>query len=95
MSELLEEAFRNASVLPPDPQNSLAQRLLAGLASDFRWDEAFARSSDRLPSLAEEALAEHRRGATRELDPGALSSVEWIWFSIGSYTDSGALPDDL
>ncbi len=41
-------------------------------AEELRWEEAFARSADTLAQLAEEALAEHRKGLTQVLDPDKL-----------------------
>lgn len=41
--------------------------LLEELASEQRWSELFAQSQDNLAELAQEALAEHRRGKTKPL----------------------------
>lgn len=72
MTKLLEQAFAEAAKLPEDDQDALAQAVLAELASERRWDELFAVSADVLSELAEEALAEHRAGRTKPLDPDAL-----------------------
>ena len=72
MTKLLEKAFDEAAKLPDDEQDALAQAVLAELASERRWDELFAGSTDMLSELAEEALAEHRAGRTKPLDPGRL-----------------------
>jgi len=72
MTKLLEEAFAEAAKLPDNDQDALAQAVLAELASERRWDELFAASSDVLSDLAEEALAEHRAGRTKPLDPNTL-----------------------
>jgi hypothetical protein len=48
--------------------------VLAELASERRWDELFAGSTDVLSELAEEALAEHRAGRTQPLDTDTLRS---------------------
>ena len=72
MTRLLEEAFAEASKLPAHEQNNLAAWILEELASERRWDEAFANSDDALARLAEEALAEHREGRTQALDPDRL-----------------------
>jgi hypothetical protein len=58
MTELLEKAFRQAGKLPEEDQDALAGILLADLASEERWTEAFARSQDKLALLAREALTE-------------------------------------
>ena len=69
MTTRLEHAFVKASKLSRTEQNALADWLLAELESERRWDELFANSQDVLSKLAAEALAEHRSGQTRELDP--------------------------
>jgi hypothetical protein len=70
MTRLLEEAFARVSELPADAQDELARWLINELESERRWTELFAKSGDALAHLAEEALAEHRRGET--LDPEKL-----------------------
>jgi len=72
MTKLLKKAFEEAAKLPDEDQDALAQAVLAELASERRWDELFARSTDMLSELAEEALAEHRAGRTKPLDPDRL-----------------------
>ena len=72
MTKLLEKAFDEAAKLSDDEQNALAQVVLAELASERRWDELFAGSTDVLSELAEEALAEHRAGRTKPLDTDTL-----------------------
>ena len=72
MTQLLEKAFARASELPDEDQDTLAERLLAEIESEKRWDELFAQSQDELGRLADEALAQHRRGKTQRLDPSDL-----------------------
>lgn len=72
MTRLLEEAFARVSELPADAQDEVARWLLSELESERRWSGLFAESGDALAELAEEALAEHRRGDTKELDPKKL-----------------------
>ena len=72
MTRLLQKAFAEAAKLPDDDQDALAQAVLAELASERRWDELFAASADLLSELAEEALAEHRAGRTKPLNPDTL-----------------------
>ena len=62
MTKLLEKAFTEASKLPQQEQDSLARQLLADLASERRWSEAFANSQDQLEKLADDALAEFQEG---------------------------------
>jgi hypothetical protein len=72
MTSLLEQAFREAAKLPADEQDALAARLLAELAAEDEFDRAIASTSGKLAQLANEALAEHRKGQTQELDPDQL-----------------------
>ena len=72
MTEALKRAFEAASRLPEPEQNELAAAILEELNADERWETAFARSQDALARLADEALAEHRAGRTKPLDPDAL-----------------------
>jgi len=69
MTRLLEQAFSEASKLPPQEQDALADWLLAELRSEKRWAELFANSQQELAKLAAEALAEDRNGETEDLDP--------------------------
>ena len=68
MTKLLEKAFNEASKLPEEDQDALAETLLHDLASEERWAEALAGSQDKLAVLADEALAEFNRGETKPLD---------------------------
>ncbi len=72
MTGLLNKAFTEASKLSDLEQNLVAQWLLDELASDRKWDKAFAESEDMLGILADEALEEHRKGKTKILDPDKL-----------------------
>ncbi|HAS50806.1 MAG TPA: hypothetical protein DCS21_03300 [Gammaproteobacteria bacterium] len=72
MTELLEKAFSEVSKLPELQQDSFARWLLEEIASEQRWDKSFSDSQDLLSQLAKEALAEHRSGKTRLLDPDSL-----------------------
>jgi hypothetical protein len=72
MTRLLEEAFERAAELPPAEQDAVAHWLIAELEAEKRWDQAFAQSPEKLERLANEALEEHRRGETVELDPKSL-----------------------
>jgi hypothetical protein len=72
MTKLLEKAFAEASKLPEQEQDALAAVILEELASERRWDQAFADSADLLARLADQALAEHRAGKTHVLDPERL-----------------------
>jgi len=72
MTKRLEQAFNEASKLPPREQDTLADWLLREFESERRWSELFANSQNTLSKLAAEALAEHRSGQTQELDPDQI-----------------------
>lgn len=72
MTKLLEKAFAEVSKLPEIEQNKVAKWLLDELASEKRWEKAFAESEDVLSQLADEALEEHRQRKTKPLDLDTL-----------------------
>jgi len=72
MTEILKKAFTEASRLPEDDQDSFGKWMLAELASEKRWDQAFARTRDSLAKLGQRALIEHRNRRTKPLNPGTL-----------------------
>jgi hypothetical protein len=63
MTQLLERAFAEAAKLSAKEQDAVAALLLEELASEKRWDEAFAASQRQ--------LSENARSALRELEAGA------------------------
>jgi hypothetical protein len=72
MTQLLQRAFAEAGKLSSAEQDLLASRVLAELGDEDDFDRAIAASADKLASLANEALAEHRAGLTQPLDPNRL-----------------------
>lgn len=68
MTQLLKKAFKEASKLPAPEQNAIAKWLLEELEAEKKWELMFAESEDILDKLADEALAEHKKGKTRLLD---------------------------
>lgn len=69
MTELLERAIKEAARLPEQEQDALANLLMAEIASETRWNVAFADSQPQLARLAADALAEFHAGRTQPLDP--------------------------
>ena len=69
INQLLQEAFERAAKLPEGEQDRFARFLLSELESERRWAELFVstESEDLLERLADEALSEHRAGATQPL----------------------------
>ena len=72
MTKALRKAFDVASRLPDREQDALAAAILEELAADERWEAAVADRPGALERLADEALAEHRAGRTKPLDPDTL-----------------------
>jgi hypothetical protein len=72
VTKLLEKAFLEAGRLSEPDQDVFAKWLLTELGSERAWQESFARSGSILKQLADEALAEHLRGETEDLDPDLL-----------------------
>jgi hypothetical protein len=68
----LELAFSEIEKLPPAEQKEFVAWILEELHSDERWSKLFAKSSDILSQLADEALAEHKEKKTKKLDPETL-----------------------
>lgn len=68
MTQLLNQAFEEASKLPEMQQNIIARWLLEELLAEKKWDALFAESEDFLSSLADEALRDHHAGKTKPLN---------------------------
>ncbi|HZO88970.1 MAG TPA: hypothetical protein VFB38_11585 [Chthonomonadaceae bacterium] len=72
MTQLLEKAYAEIARLSDQDQDAIAAIILEELASEERWQQAFASSSEVLSKLAKEALAEHHAGKTLPLEPETL-----------------------
>jgi len=92
VTQLLKQAFDEASRLGPSEQDALARLLLDEIESERAWDERFAQSAEQLGKLADEALDEHRRGRTRPLDPEILLCVPEARVTIAQRFNGGS-PD--
>ncbi len=68
MTESLQRAFDAASQLPETEQDAIATWLLTEMKSDTKWSELFGNSQDLLSKMASDALDDHRRGETRDVD---------------------------
>ena len=69
MTNALKEVFEEASKLPEPEQDALAAAIRAEIEAEAAWARLLATSGRALENLADEALAEHRSGRTRPLDP--------------------------
>jgi hypothetical protein len=68
VTDLLKKAFDAASRPPEDEQDAVAWWWLGELVSE----ERFVGTQAALSVFAREASEEHKRGETKELDPGLL-----------------------
>ena len=65
MTQLLEQAFSEASRLPELQQNILAKWIIDEILKEKQWDVLFAETEDELSALADEALNEYEQGKTQ------------------------------
>jgi hypothetical protein len=69
MTELLEQAFKEAQKLSNYLQDELAQQLLEDIENELKWQESFSNSDvelDVLKEMAQKALIEEREGKTEQ-----------------------------
>jgi hypothetical protein len=69
MGKVLQQALTELTKLPEPEQDAVGAWILAELESERRWADLFARSSDLLSEMADEAIREDRAGLTEPLDP--------------------------
>jgi hypothetical protein len=62
---LKRRSKKKISSLPQEEQDAIASLILAEFADYAAWADRFASHRDELSRLAEDALAEHRKGRTR------------------------------
>ncbi len=72
MTDLLQQAFEQASGLSENEQDQIAAWLIHELRDEHRWDDAFKKSQGVLGRMASEALQEHRAGKSEPLDADSL-----------------------
>ncbi|CAG1020595.1 hypothetical protein DOJK_00453 [Patescibacteria group bacterium] len=61
MTQLLEQAFSEASRLPDLQQNILARWIIDELLAEKKWDTLFAETENELSALADDALNEYEQ----------------------------------
>ena len=72
MTKALEEVLRQVSRLPEAEQDALAEAIKAEIGAEKDWEKSFAGSLDVLDRLADEAIADHRAGRTKPIDPDTM-----------------------
>lgn len=65
MSELLDKAVAELRKLSPAEQDAIAALILEEISDEQQWDDALARSPDKLRSLADRAMDQVRSGQCR------------------------------
>ena len=65
MSTLLERAVSEAKKLPREQQDAIGSAILDEIEDDRKWEEAFARSPDKLAALAARAAEQVQAGQCR------------------------------
>jgi hypothetical protein len=65
MSELLEQAVAEVRKLPDAEQDAIAALILEEIEDEREWEEALARSPDKLAALAARAEEQVRAGRCR------------------------------
>jgi hypothetical protein len=66
MTELLQRALSELQKRPSADQDAIAALILDELDDDRHWDESFARSQDKLATLARQARAAVEAGQVRQ-----------------------------
>jgi hypothetical protein len=65
MSQMLDHAVAEARKLPDAEQDAIAALILEEIEDDQRWEEALARSPEKLAALAARAEEQVRAGRCR------------------------------
>ena len=66
MTELLQEVFQKASVLPVYLQDMLAKELLLEMEWEDKWDTTLENSQAALDKMVLKAIKEYKEGKTIE-----------------------------
>jgi hypothetical protein len=72
MTKLLEDAIAKLRLMPEGEQDAIARIVLDEIESERRWEELFAKSPEKLRTLADRAWSAHEAGGSAELDPDRL-----------------------
>jgi len=67
MTDLLSKAFKKASELSEDSQDSIANRLLEEIEDEIKWNNSFESSKDKFSAMATEAVNKSDRGKTLKI----------------------------
>jgi hypothetical protein len=67
MSQLLEKALAQVRKLPELEQDAIATLILDELSDEQRWDDTFAKTQDKLASMAAKAREDIQAGRIRRV----------------------------
>ena len=67
MTVLLEQVFKKAFSLPADVQDILATEFLQEIEWESQWDTTLEKTQNALDKLTLTAMAEHKKGRTKEM----------------------------
>ncbi|MER3482058.1 MAG: hypothetical protein C4332_01700 [Meiothermus sp.] len=67
MSTLKERALEQIAKLPEADQDLVWAQVLEDIESELRWDEAFAKSEDKLSKIAAKVKADIKAGKRKEM----------------------------
>ena len=67
MTQILEQAFEQATLLPPELQDEFGALFIAEMEDELRWQELFAQSQDMLARMGQEAIEDFHAGRTTEI----------------------------
>jgi hypothetical protein len=72
MTQLLEHALKKVSALPETEQDGIAALILEEIEDERRWDEAFAKTQDKLARLSAKVARPIDCGATTPGIPACI-----------------------
>ena len=67
MTELLTQALEQASKLPDQLQDDLAQQILEDIESESQWQQTLSEPQTELEALAAKALEDSEAGRTKQV----------------------------
>ncbi|MCX7783402.1 MAG: hypothetical protein N2318_07115 [Meiothermus sp.] len=68
MATLKDRVLEEIAKLPEDAQDAVWMQILEDIESERRWDEAFAKSQDKLSKLASKVRSDIQAGKRKALN---------------------------
>lgn len=79
MSTRLEKVIQQASTLPAEIQDEIAEQWLEDIENELNWQKTLQQPQDKLAELAREALRQSARGET------LVKGFDEIWTYLGVF----------